>query len=143
MRLAMEAVSGQDLNWFYNQWYFGSGQPVVSIDYGWDAGTKTQSVTIKQTQPGPAFRLPLAIDYYVGGKAQRQLVTMTEATQTFTMPLAAKPELVNVDADKFTLLWKKTDNKPLAEFAYQYKPRAALRGPPPRRWTPPWPSPNH
>ena len=119
MRLAMEAVSGQDLNWFYNQWYFGSGQPVVSIDYGWDAGTKIQSVTIKQAQPGQVFRLPLAIDYYVGGKAQRQLVTMTEATQTFTMPLAAKPELVNVDADKFTL-WQKADNKPLAEYAYQY-----------------------
>ncbi len=119
MRLAMEAVSGQDLNWFYNQWYYGSGQPVVSIDYSWNAGSKTQSVTIKQTQPGEPFRLPLAIDYYVGGKVQRQRVTMTEATQTFTMPLAARPELVNVDAEKFTL-WQKTDNKPLAEYAYQY-----------------------
>ncbi|MGI4742001.1 MAG: M1 family metallopeptidase [Janthinobacterium lividum] len=119
MRLAMEAVSGQDLNWFYNQWYYNSGHPVVSIDYNWDAASKTQSVTIKQTQPGTAFRLPLAIDYYVNGKAQRQRVTMTEATQTFTMPLAAKPELVNVDAEKFTL-WQKTDNKPLAESAYQY-----------------------
>jgi aminopeptidase N len=119
MRLAMEAVSGQDLNWFYNQWYYGAGHPVVSIDYGWDAGTKTQSVTIKQTQPGTVFRLPLAIDYYVNGKAQRQRVTMTEATQTFIMPLAAKPELVNVDAEKFTL-WQKTDNKPLTESLYQY-----------------------
>ncbi len=119
MRLAMEAVSGQDLNWFYNQWYYGSGHPVVSIDYGWDAASKTQSVTIKQTQPGTTFRLPLAIDYYVNGKPQRQRVTMTEATQTFTMPLAARPELVNVDAEKF-MLWQKTDNKPLAESAYQY-----------------------
>jgi aminopeptidase N len=119
MRLAMEAVSGQDLNWFYNQWYYGAGHPVVSIDYGWDAGTKTQSVTIKQTQQGQVFQLPLAIDYYVNGKAQRQRVLMTEATQTFTMPLAAKPELVNVDAEKFTL-WQKTDNKPLSESLYQY-----------------------
>ena len=119
MRLAMEAVSGQDLNWFYNQWYFGSGQPVVTIDYAWDAGSKTQSVTIKQTEADKVFRLPLAIDYYVNGKVQRQRVTMTEATQTFTMPLAARPALVNVDADKFTL-WQKTDNKPLAEYLYQY-----------------------
>jgi aminopeptidase N len=119
MRLAMEAVSGQDLNWFYNQWYYGAGHPVVSIDYGWDAGTKTQSVTIKQTQQGQVFQLPLAIDYYVNGKAQRQRVMMTQATQTFTMPLAAQPQLVNVDAEKFTL-WQKTDNKPLAESIYQY-----------------------
>ncbi|MDO7886590.1 M1 family aminopeptidase [Hymenobacter cheonanensis] len=119
MRLAMEAVSGQDLNWFYNQWYYGAGHPVVTIDYGWDAGTKTQRVTIKQTQSGQVFQLPLAIDYYVNGKAQRQRVMMTQATQTFTMPLAAQPQLVNVDAEKFTL-WQKTDNKPLTESLYQY-----------------------
>ncbi|RZK90711.1 MAG: M1 family peptidase, partial [Hymenobacter sp.] len=119
MRLAMEAVSGQDLNWFYNQWYFGSGQPVVTIDYAWDAGTKTQNVTIKQTQANKVFQLPLAIDYYVNGKAQRQRVMMTQATQTFSMALAGKPELVNVDAEKFTL-WQKTDNKPVTESLYQY-----------------------
>ena len=25
LRLAMEAVSGKDLNWFFNQWYYDSG----------------------------------------------------------------------------------------------------------------------
>jgi len=120
MRLAFEAVSGQDLNWFYNQWYFAPGHPVVTIDYAWDAARKTQSVTVKQTQTGAAFRLPFTIDYYVGGKVQHQAVTMTEPTQTFSMGLAAKPELVNVDANK-KLLWLKTDNKPVADYAYQYR----------------------
>ncbi|WP_310397699.1 M1 family aminopeptidase [Hymenobacter sp.] len=119
LRLAFEATSGQDLNWFFNQWYFASGHPVVSIDYAWDAANKTQSVTVKQTQPGQPFRLPFTIDYYVKGKVQHQAVVMTEATQTFRMPLAAKPELVNVDAAKKTL-WQKTDNKPMSEYAYQY-----------------------
>jgi aminopeptidase N len=119
MRLAMEAVSGKDLNWFYNQWYYGAGHPVVSIDYAWDAAKKVQSVTVKQNQPGQVFQLPFAIDYWVNGKAQRQQVMMTEATQTFSMPLAAKPDLVDVDAQK-TLVWQQTDNKPLASFAYQY-----------------------
>ncbi|WP_303309472.1 M1 family metallopeptidase [Hymenobacter sp. BT730] len=119
MRLAMEAVSGKDLNWFYNQWYYGTGHPVVSIDYAWDAAKKVQSVTVKQNQPGQIFQLPFAIDYYVNGKVERQRVMMTEATQTFTMPLAAKPMLVDVDAEK-TLVWQQTDNKPLTEYVYQY-----------------------
>ena len=119
MRLAFEAVSGQDLNWFWNQWYFAPGHPVVTIDYAWDAAKKVQSVTIKQTQTGPAFQLPFTIEYYVGGQVLHQAVTMTEATQTFSMALAAKPELVNVDANKKTL-WLKTDNKPLAEYVFQY-----------------------
>ncbi|SHJ38100.1 aminopeptidase N [Hymenobacter daecheongensis DSM 21074] len=120
MRLAMEAVSGQDLNWFYNQWYYGTGHPVVSIDYSWDAAKKVQSVTLKQNQTGQTFQLPFAIDYWVNGKPQRQRVMMTEASQTFTMPLSAKPDLVDVDAEK-TLVWQQTDNKSIAEFAYQYK----------------------
>lgn len=119
MRLAFEAVSGQDLNWFYNQWYFAPGHPIVTIDYAWDAARKTQSVIIKQTQDGPAFRLPFTIDYYVGGKVLHQAVTMTETTQTFSFGLPAKPELVNVDANKKTL-WLKTDNKPIGEYVYQY-----------------------
>jgi len=120
MRLAFEAVSGQDLNWFYNQWFFAPGHPVVSIDYAWDAAKKQQSVTVKQNQGGTPFRLPFNIDYYVGGKVQRQPVVLTEASQTFTMALAAKPDLVNVDAAKKTV-WLKTDNKSMAEYAYQYR----------------------
>ncbi len=119
MRLAFEAVSGQDLNWFWNQWYFSPGHPVVTIDYAWDAAKKVQAVTVKQTQDGKPFRLPFTIDYYVNGQVQHQAVTMTEASQTFSMPLAAKPDLVNVDASK-KLLWQKTDNKPLSESVYQY-----------------------
>ena len=119
MRLAFEAVSGQDLNWFWNQWYFASGHPIVNISYDWDAAKKMQSVTVKQTQTGPAFQLPFTIDYYVKGQVLHQAVTMTEATQTFTMALPGKPELVNVDARKKTL-WLKTDTKSLADYAYQY-----------------------
>ncbi|GAB3848512.1 M1 family metallopeptidase [Hymenobacter terrigena] len=119
MRLAFEAVSGQDLNWFWNQWYFAPGHPIVTIDYAWDAAKKAETVTVKQTQAGQTFRLPFTIDYYVDGKVMHQPVTMTEATQTFTMPLSAKPDLVNVDANKKTL-WLKTDNKTAAEYAFQY-----------------------
>ncbi len=120
LRLAMEAISGQDLNWFFNQWYFGAGHPVVTIDYNYDQLNKQQVVTIKQTQPGQVFELPMAIDVYQNGKPVRHRVTMTQATQTFRLPAASKPELVNVDADK-VLLWQKKDNKPFSEFAYQYR----------------------
>jgi aminopeptidase N len=96
----------------------------VTIDYAWDAARKVQSVSVKQTQPGQAYRLPVTLDYYVNGKVQHQPVVMTEASQTFTMPLSCKPELVNVDASKKTL-WQKIDNKPVSEYVYQYK-RAPL-----------------
>jgi len=119
LRLALEEASGKDLSWFFNQWYFGAGHPVVTIDYKWDAATKTQTVYLKQTQTGQTFILPMAIDIYSGGKKVRHSYWMRTATDSISFKLDAKPELVNVDADKKTL-WLKTDNKSLDEFVFQY-----------------------
>jgi aminopeptidase N len=119
LRLALEEASGKDLNWFFNQWYYNAGHPILNITYGWDAASKTQSVYVQQTQAGNAFMLPIAVDLYVGGKKTRQQVWLRTKSDTLTFKVAAKPELVNVDADKM-LLVKKTDNKTGDEFAYQY-----------------------
>ncbi|GGF21277.1 M1 family metallopeptidase [Hymenobacter cavernae] len=119
LRLALEEASGQDLNWFFNQWYYRAGHPIVTIDYRWDAARKMEEVTIKQTQAGQPFTLPLKVDVYVNGKPERHAVWLREAVTTLQLPAAAKPDLVNVDAEK-VLVWQKTDNKTLAEYAYQY-----------------------
>ena len=33
LRLAFEKVSGKDLNWFFNQWYFSNGHPKLDVKY--------------------------------------------------------------------------------------------------------------
>ena len=55
LRLAFEEVTGQDLNWFWNQWYYGSGHPKLDINYDYAADGKTAKVFIKQTQAGEDF----------------------------------------------------------------------------------------
>ncbi|HEY1870917.1 MAG TPA: M1 family aminopeptidase, partial [Chitinophagaceae bacterium] len=40
LRLAFEEVTGRDLNWFWNQWYYGAGQPSLDINYSYDDATK-------------------------------------------------------------------------------------------------------
>ncbi len=119
LRLAMEEASGKDMNWFFNQWYFNAGQPKLVIDYQWDEASKTQKVSIKQTQEGTPFTLPIAIDIYAGGQKQRHQVLIENAAQTFSFRSDTKPDMVNVDADKI-LLADKTDNKSLKEYAFQY-----------------------
>jgi aminopeptidase N len=119
LRLAMEEASGKDMNWFFNQWYFGAGHPVVKIDYAWDAASKTQKVIITQSQPGTAFTIPMAIDLYTGKNKKRYQVTLKDAVQTFAFSAATQPDLVNVDADK-VVLWQKTDNKPASAYNFQF-----------------------
>ena len=120
LRLAFEEVTGKDMNWFWNQWYYGSGHPKADINYDYDATGKKAVVIIKQTQPGDKiFRLPLAIDVYIGGEKKRYNVWMENKVDTFEFNSATKPDLVNVDADK-VLLWDKTDNKTGDNLKFQY-----------------------
>ncbi|MGI4022098.1 MAG: M1 family aminopeptidase [Janthinobacterium lividum] len=119
LRLAMEKVSGQDLNWFFNQWYYGAGHPELKIDYKWDEASKTEFVYLSQTQEGQTFILPMAIDLYAGGKKERHQIWMNDKTDTLTFKLPSKPNLVNVDGDK-VLLAQKTDGKTNEEYAFQY-----------------------
>lgn len=120
LRLAFEEVTGKDLNWFFNQWYFGSGHPKVEISYGYDAPTQTAKVYIKQTQAGDKiFKLPMAIDVYHGANKKRYNVWVENKADTFSFAVASKPDLINVDADRNTLMEKK-DDKTLTEFIHQY-----------------------
>ena len=119
LRLAMEEASGRDMNWFFNQWYFGAGHPIVTIDYAWDEANKTQKVTLTQTQPGKLFTLPMAVDVYIGKNKQRHQIIFTDSVQTFSFLSPVKPDLVNVDAEK-VMLWEKSERKPLTEYVFQY-----------------------
>lgn len=120
LRLAFEEVTGRDLNWFWNQWYFGAGHPKLSIDYVYDDNAKKVHVIVKQTQSGDkVFRLPVAIDIYNGSNKNRQKVWIQNKVDTFTFTYTARPDLVNVDGDKI-LLAEKRDNKTLENYIHQY-----------------------
>ncbi|HMX40657.1 MAG TPA: M1 family metallopeptidase, partial [Saprospiraceae bacterium] len=89
LRLAFEDVTGRDLNWFWNQWFFAAGHPNLEINYQWDEGSKQANVTIAQTQEAVngvpyVFDLPLAVDIYEpSGKVRREQIRVTRRTQTF------------------------------------------------------------
>lgn len=121
LRLAFEAVTGEDLHWFWNQWYYGSGHPKLTIDYVYDDAAGKVQVIVNQTQEtGKVFRLPIAIDVYNGPTKERHKVWIEDKTDTFTFAYRSRPDLVNVDGDK-VLLCEKKDNKTLENLVFQYK----------------------
>ncbi len=125
LRLAFEEITGQDLNWFWNEWYYGSGHPKLNIDYVYDDAAKNVKVIINQTQDGDKFfKMPVAIDIYNGSQKYRHKVWIENKADTFSFAYSIKPDLINVDGDK-TLLCEKVDNKTLDNFIHQYK-HAAL-----------------
>ena len=122
LRLAFEKVTGEDLNWFFNQWFLASGHPTLEIEQTYDATAAMQKVTIRQAQNfdnTPLYRLPIAVDVYVNGQVQRHEIVVDKYEETFEFPAASKPELVNVDGDKILLAIFK-EKKSIEEYAYQY-----------------------
>lgn len=119
LRLAFEEVTGRDLNWFFNQWYFGSGHPTVDISYLYNDTTGIAQVIVRQTQKTKIFTLPIAIDVYNGAAKTRYNVWSKNAADTFTFTYKTRPDLINVDADK-VMLWVKKDAKTLENYIHQY-----------------------
>ncbi len=120
LKLAFEATTGKDLNWFFNQWYFGNGHPYVRITQQYLTEKKQVLVKIQQTQvQDKVFALPLGIDVYVNGTRNHYDVWSKNRVDSFYFPAASAPDNVNVDNDKI-LLWAKDETKPLSQYIYQY-----------------------
>ncbi|MEI9935009.1 MAG: M1 family aminopeptidase [Ferruginibacter sp.] len=121
LRLAFEEVTGQDMNWFWNQWYYGNGHPKLDIRYAYDdAAGKAQVIVEQKQETAKIFILPIAIDVYSGGNKISNKVWIQNKIDTFTFSYTKHPDLINVDADKI-LLCEKTDNKTADNFIYQMK----------------------
>jgi aminopeptidase N len=119
LRLALEEASGQDLNWFFDQWFYRSGHPVLDINYGRDKASGQNFVVIQQKQEGSSFRIPLEIDIYSSSGMKTKHAWVSKTVDTIFVGSGETPMLINVDAQK-ALVAKKTDHKTLLQFAFQY-----------------------
>ena len=120
LRIAFESVTGKDLNWFFNQWYFNNGHPKLDIKYGYDFTSQLAKVYIKQTQEGINFQMPISIDIYQGATKNNYTVWLKNKSDSFYFPAPKKPELINIDADNI-LLAEKRDDKKINEYYHQIK----------------------
>ena len=121
LRMSFEKITGEDLNWFFNQWFFTKGHPVLDISYSYDKVSDSISVVIEQNQnllESAIYKLPIDIDIYSGGKPKRMRVWMDDKCDTFRLIANGEPEWVSVDADKI-LLCEKNERKSSAEWTVQ------------------------
>ncbi|MBI4929360.1 MAG: M1 family metallopeptidase [Bacteroidetes bacterium] len=123
LRLAFEQITGEDLHWFFDQWFFAEGHPKLLIQHNYNDTLQKYFVRIQQLQDlniSPVFRIPVDIDIYADGKKERKRVWVNNQTEDFSFPLSRKPDFVNVDAEK-SLLCVKEEKLSVAERVFEYK----------------------
>ncbi|EPR68800.1 aminopeptidase [Cyclobacterium qasimii M12-11B] len=99
LRLALEEVSGKDLNWFFNQWFLSAGHPELKIN--WDYSQPDNILlTLEQQQDitrFPIFKIPFKVSIYKDGERIEQTYTMDQASQQFALENGPDTELALFD----------------------------------------------
>ncbi|NNM16161.1 MAG: hypothetical protein HKO56_05835 [Bacteroidia bacterium] len=122
LRIAFEEITGQDLNWFFNEWFLSKGHPIVSVGTDYDSINNIQLVTLIQkhsTDDKFLYRLPIEIELEVNGKIQKHKVELNQKSKTFKLKTASKPQMVLVDPRRH-IPGVVEDYKSYEELSYQF-----------------------
>ncbi|PZX60294.1 aminopeptidase N [Algoriphagus ratkowskyi] len=114
LRLALEKVSGEDLNWFFNQWFLAKGHPQLhfEVDYS-DPTNITISVSqLQDLDTTPLYQLSLDVSWYEGGERKRKQFVISKAKQKLELENITPVELVFIDEEKNLLAEKSMQISP-------------------------------
>lgn len=103
---AMEEVSGDDLQAFFDQWLRRGGNPALEGSWRYDAGAGMVVVELRQVQEGGLFAVPLEIGVYREGDLVPALVTaveVSEASHRFEIEVEGEPVDVRLDPGTWLL----------------------------------------
>ncbi len=122
LRLAMERVSGRDLNWFFNQWFFAKGHPElkVEVDYSQPENLLLRFSQVQDLNETPVFQLPITISWYEGEVRKTKTVQVTKAEQELVLENGSPVSLVYVDEGQ-EILMKGNQVMTNAQYLRQFK----------------------
>ncbi|MEY4860764.1 MAG: hypothetical protein RL059_463 [Bacteroidota bacterium] len=122
LRLAFEEVSGEDLNWFFDQWFLSKGHAIIHTNQTIDMESNTVTLHIMQKQitPNfPVFRIPVKIAIWDANGKRTEKIIIDSLAQSFTFKINGELQNMLFDEDQM-LLGKYYEDKPINQFVHQY-----------------------
>jgi len=122
--IAVKDVTGQNMDWFFEQFIFKPGHAVFDISYDWLEDEKKVQLKIAQVQDTtigiPIYKIPVMIGITTSKGKRSEKIWLTKKEQVFSIPVEEKPLLVRFDEGNY-LLKEWTFKKDKAELLYQLK----------------------
>jgi aminopeptidase N len=99
LRHSLEAVSGEDLNDFFDQWIYRPGHPQLAFEWSWDEAAKIVEVQIQQVQPEqwPAFEAPLVLEFQIASGPVRLRTDVSGRQTVARFDLESEPTSLEID----------------------------------------------
>ncbi|MCI1188787.1 M1 family metallopeptidase [Hymenobacter sp. DH14] len=121
LREAFEETTGEDLNWFFDQWFLKRGHPELRITHTYANGQVALRVRqVQDTVFQPVYRLPVSVAVWTGSNQPTEhRITITKADQTFQLPASQKPVLVKFD-NETQLLAQIDEERTQDELIFQF-----------------------
>jgi aminopeptidase N len=98
--------SGHDFSEFFDQWYYGEGYPVYSINFKQiDGSLELESVqTTSMPEITPFFKMKLPVKIFFNDGSDSIVILNQESnTMTFTIPIYKAIDSIQVDPDRWVL----------------------------------------
>jgi aminopeptidase N len=115
-------VTGQNMDWFFEQYVFSPGHPVFEINSRWDAGGGQIRLHVEQVQNRdhgvPIYRTPVQIGIVTPSGKRVETVWLESERDTFVFESREEPLLVRFDEGNW-LLKERTYAKDVEELLYQ------------------------
>jgi len=120
LRLSFEKITGEDLNWFFNQWFLASGHPQLRVKHTYEQDSlKLEVWQLQEQDSTPIYKLPLYLDIWVNDQKQRHAINITKENEVFAFPASHKPDGIVFDSEN-QLVAEIAHLKSEEELAFQY-----------------------
>lgn len=102
-----EQVYGQDLNWFFDKWVYGTG--ALAYQWGWQSTTVNGKnyllVSLNQTQSASfgTYAMPVDIRFNANGVRENRRIWNDALTQHYVLPTNGTASNVTLDEDEWLL----------------------------------------
>ncbi len=119
---SIKEATGQNMDWFIEQWIFRPGHPVFDVSYDWNSGSKKLSLRVRQTQDTtgeiPVYRTPVVIGAHTATGKTSKRFWIEQKEEVLELDVEEKPLLVRFDEGNY-LLKEWTFTKWTDELIYQ------------------------
>lgn len=121
MRLAFEKVSGEDLNWFFNQWFLTKGHPKLKVSHAYNHDSKLLTIEVNQLQDlneSTVFVFPIQISVYTRSGVKKETILVDASHKSKLIPMTEEPMAVIFNENN-GVLCEVVDDKNLPELVNQ------------------------